>query len=240
MSALQVISFPKSGRTWLRVMLDDIGAVARFCHDGSDYREQRPFHELPPDKSAHCAKTVLLLVRDPRDAVVSGYFQVTRRLNMDVGSLSNFIRNPRYGIHKNCHFNILWFSAAHAIKRFGILTYEQMHNSPSVAVRAVAKFLGTNIDGETAETVTSNRSFERMQAAEATGGFTTCYGNILRPGNPEDRESFKVRRGVIGGYRDYLSESDRSCCEAILAETGYWSRLNDAMSLWNVCDRERN
>jgi hypothetical protein len=47
-----------------------------------------------------------------------------------------------------------------------------------------------------------------------------------------------VRRGVIGGYVDYLSEADLSYCEAVLAETGYWAQLDRAMSSWGF-DRLR-
>jgi hypothetical protein len=48
--------------------------------------------------------------------------------------------------------------------------------------------------------------FENMQKLEAAGAFDS---NILHPGDVRDPESFKVRRGKIGGYREYLSAEDQ-------------------------------
>ena len=48
--------------------------------------------------------------------------------------------------------------------------------------------------------------FENMQKLEAAGAFDS---KILRQGDVCDPESFKVRRGKVGGYREYLSTEDR-------------------------------
>jgi hypothetical protein len=101
-----VISFPKSGRTWLGVMLDDLEVRARYSHDGSDHRLRLPLSELRADKAQYAGATVLLMVRDPRDTVVSGYFQVTRRLGIPVPSMSDLIQSDCYGIRKICHFRL--------------------------------------------------------------------------------------------------------------------------------------
>ncbi len=49
--------------------------------------------------------------------------------------------------------------------------------------------------------------FENMQKLEAAGAFDS---NILHPGDVRDPESFKVRRGKVGGYREYLSAEDQN------------------------------
>ena len=52
-----------------------------------------------------------------------------------------------------------------------------------------------------------------MKKLEAAGAFDS---KILKPGNVTDPESFKVRRGKVGGYREYLTEDDqRYALEAI-------------------------
>jgi hypothetical protein len=48
--------------------------------------------------------------------------------------------------------------------------------------------------------------FSNMQKLEAAGVFDS---KILQPRDIHDPESFKVRRGKIGGYEDYLSTEDR-------------------------------
>jgi hypothetical protein len=59
MKALHVISFPKSGRTWLRVMLDDIGLNAKFSHDGADHILRCRLVDLQPDKSKYSALAII-------------------------------------------------------------------------------------------------------------------------------------------------------------------------------------
>jgi len=88
------------------------------------------------------------------------------------------------------------------------------------------------LDHQVAELIASNRAFARLRAAEASGELAHRYGPYLLPGDRNDGESFKVRRGVVGGYVDYLSEADQSYCESVLAETGYWSQADRAMSAW--------
>jgi hypothetical protein len=231
---LQIISFPKSGRTWLRVMLDDIGAQTGFTHDGSDHQLRLPLAALEADKSKYKGAKVLLLVRDPRDTAVSGYFQVTRRLKLEDVSVSDILRDERHGLRKICHFNLQWFAAATAWrkKQFRLLSYEQMHKMPAAALGEVAAFAGVALDPNIAELIASNRAFARLRAAEASGELAHRYGPYLLPGDRNDAESFKVRRGVIGGYVDYLSEADLSYCDSVLAETGYWAHMDRAMSAW--------
>ena len=43
---------------------------------------------------------------------------------------------------------------------------------------------------------------------------------VLRAKNPEDPESLKVRRGVVRGYVDYLSEEDIRYIDQVIAEVG--------------------
>ena len=92
-------------------MLDDLGIEAVYTHDGSSFEGHLSVANLDSDKTKFEAGLVLLMVRDPRDVVISGYFQVVRRLHLqtaDSMSISDFIRNPRYGIEKSVRFNLDW------------------------------------------------------------------------------------------------------------------------------------
>jgi len=46
-----------------------------------------------------------------------------------------------------------------------------------------------------------------MKKMEAAGAFDS---KILQPGDVRDPESFKVRRGKVGGYREYLLSDDQA------------------------------
>ena len=54
-----------------------------------------------------------------------------------------------------------------------------------------------------------------MQRKEARGEYSTLS---LTPADASDPESFKVRRGKIGGYADYLSEEDVAFMEVLCAD----------------------
>lgn len=47
--------------------------------------------------------------------------------------------------------------------------------------------------------------FENMKKMEAEDQLKT---NILRPGDPYDPDSFKVRNGEVGGYVNYFSDDE--------------------------------
>ena len=53
-----------------------------------------------------------------------------------------------------------------------------------------------------------------MRRLEEAG---TLRNNRLRPTIAGDPEAFKVRRGIVGGYRDYLSADDIGYAENHIA-----------------------
>jgi len=214
-------------------MLDDLRIRARYSHDSSDHRLRLPLSELRADKAQYAGATVLLMVRDPRDTVVSGYFQVTRRLGIPIPSMSDLIRSECYGIRKICHFHLQWFDAAPGMKRFAILRYEQLHVTPGPALATVAAFAGIPVNCDIANCVAENRTFARMRAAEVSGELAR-YGDAVRPRNVDDPDSFKVRRGKVGGYNDYFSEADSAYCDAVLTKSDYWARLLTATARWGL------
>lgn len=232
-----VVSYPKSGRTWLRVMLDDLGVEAAYTHDGAGYEDGASLATLHADKTRYAFTPVLLMVRDPRDVVVSGYFQVTRRLRLQSAasiSMSEFIRNAYYGIEKTARFNLHWFAAAHARPDVAILSYEDLHRNTELTLSAAARFAGHDIPAQTIGNVAARRSFAEMRKLEAAGAFSSRYGDALTPADPADAESYKVRRGIIGGHVDYLSRDDLGYCEGILGATRYFAELEAALALRSV------
>ena len=47
-----------------------------------------------------------------------------------------------------------------------------------------------------------------MKKMEQTGNVKQAYTYALSPGDPQNPNSFKVRKGQIGGYKDALSSED--------------------------------
>jgi Sulfotransferase domain len=229
---LQVISFPKAGRTWLRVMLDDLNIDAVYTHDGSGYEDHASIEMLNPDKAKYAAASVLLIVRDPRDIVVSGYFQVVRRLQLKIAasmSMATFVRSKRYGIEKVIHFYLQWFAAAPRISRVAIMQYEDLRTSTARTLLAVARFAGLEATPAVTAKIASSRSFTNMREREANGNFAARYGDALVPNDPSDPQSYKVRRGVVGGYVDYLSRKDIDYCDRVIDNADFFCQLHHAL-----------
>ena len=145
-----LISVPKSGRTWLRVILgkllcDRLSVPYRqllriselseaeglrrvdFTHDGTQMFEGLPLTFLERDKSAYRNCDVLFLTRDLRDLLVSCHFQATERIHVFDGPISSFIRHPCFGAEKILTFYAIWHEARRVPRSFTTLTYEGMH-----------------------------------------------------------------------------------------------------------------
>ena len=86
-----LVSFPKTGRTWLMHMIVEIqkrsesSVLIEETHDMSEIIIENGFRQDPnivfkfTDRFRYRRSKVLFLVRDPRDVIVSHYHQVTKR-----------------------------------------------------------------------------------------------------------------------------------------------------------------
>jgi hypothetical protein len=85
-----------------------------------------------------------------------------------------------------------------------VVRYEDMQSDPGKELKRVLEFLGVHgvADAHVREAVQFG-DFENMRSLESAGALRS---GRLRPRDPSDVESFKTRRGVVGGYRDYLEE----------------------------------
>lgn len=211
-----VVSFPKSGRTWLRVMLDRLGVHLTYTHDHSGYLEKIPASDLSSDKSEFSNKKIILLVRDPRDTAVSGYFQCTKRHFLFDGSMSAFLRDPIFGIEKILRFQSLWEHESNKLPSFMVVRYEDLHTSPLVQLQRILQFVGEKKRESTIQSVIEFAQFQNMQKLEKKGYFRALYSNKLVPKNTQDVESYKVRKGKTGGFYEYFSKEDIAYCHELL------------------------
>jgi hypothetical protein len=234
-----VISYPKAGRTWLRVMmaralkeligLDELTMLEEnrivagegmlptlFTHDGASNTEGRRWQDLETNKSRYRGRKVVYLTRDPRDVVVSCFFEATRRKNLFQGTMSEFIRSDNYGIRKIVTFNRIWHAAQDVPDAFLPVHYEDLHVAPREVLRGVLAFMGVSCpDDGPLDHAVEYASFPNLRKMEQEGEFPS---KKLCPGKSDDAESFKVRKGKVGGFVEYLSPEDRAFVDTVVRD----------------------
>lgn len=236
-----VISHPKSGRTWLRVMLEQAGlGGVRFSHAGSTEEACIAASAFSAGVRFWSRKRILLLIRDPRDTVVSFYFQATRRSRVYSGEFAGFLRDPRFGIERIMQFNLLWLRERRRFADFIVLAYEDLHAEPSVALRKASAFLcGRQLLEPEMRRAVRLSAFDEMRLLELSGAGAAHWGVRLTPGDPADPESFKTRRGVVGGWRDYFTAQDEAYAADLLDRYDYVSHVDAARQTGNAADHQR-
>lgn len=241
-----VVSIPKSGRTWVRAFLcayfckragqpftlepekyglSEIPHIV-YTHDVFEQRTKADLWDrvrgkyLVPASELRRAK-IILLARDPRDAFVSHYVQLVRRSadtpnELKQKTLSELLRDDAFGIGAIVDTMNRWLKEFGRRKNFLLVTYEALRADPAKTFPTLLAALGeTPPDRDAFAHALAFSEFENMKRLEAAGAFDS---KILRPGDVTDPESFKVRRGKIGGYKEYLSEKDQRYVAEVLKQ----------------------
>lgn len=227
-----VLSIGKSGRTWLRVLINKylslqycipfgLGDLSKhntnipsivysheiWLHLTDASWIQRIFGEYVIPDNILFNKKIILLSRDPRDIVVSLYYQKTRRSNKKIAcEISEFIKHKQYGIHNIVNVLNIWHQRLQKHPKCLLIRYEDMRQDILVELIKVLDFIGIeNIDIDVIKEAIAFADFDNMKKLEGKGEFKS---SILMPTNPSDPNSFKVREGKVGGYIRHFSESD--------------------------------
>lgn len=225
-----IISYPKCGRTWLRTLIgkylcekykfpdkfalypnkitsniSDVNSIF-FTHDGSNVKSSRKYKNLSLDKSKYQNTKIIFLIRNVKDLLVSCYFHAKKRVKIFEGEISEFIRSDNHGIKKIIRFYNIWYKNKAVPENFLIIKYEDLHKNPTVVLKETLKFIGIKRPKKKLiEKAIRFSSFKNMKKMEKEDFFES---RKLRPGNKEDEESYKVRKGKVHGYTEYLSDKD--------------------------------
>ena len=235
-----VVSYPKTGRTWLRVMIGQFlaGRIGKgqdvlldtyaitelagvkktlFTHDGPFLLfSGAPYNELAFNESSYRGRDVVFIIRDIRDTLVSSYFQESQRMHTYSGSISDFLRDDVFGVRRIVTFYNLWYQNRALPRSFLLARYEDMHADPVAVLAEVVKALGVaDASPEALQQAVAYASFDNMKKMETSGVFRDP---MMQPGKAGSGESFKVRRGKIGGYTDYMGPEDLAYVQQVVEE----------------------
>lgn len=243
------ISIGKSGRTWLRVMinkyislaydvpfsLDDLSSRddsipsilythEMWRHYGSTLREKILGKYIVPDNILS-TKKVVLLYRDPRDVIVSLYFHIFRmrslRKRMSRKKNNDLILMDLVAGKKNRMAQIVqvlngWRKRLEGHTDCLWISYEDLMKETTKNFMEVLRHIDLDIiNQDIAEKAIEFGKFENMKKMEAEDQFKT---NILGPGNLSDPDSYKVRKGEVGGYVNYFNEEELRYLNTTIAD----------------------
>jgi hypothetical protein len=172
-------------------------------------------------------RKVILLYRDPRDVVVSLYFQITKRSRKRFtkdrfnGSISELIRHKKYGIYNIIKVLNIWEQRLKDHQDCLWMSYENMKKDTRAELTRVLTFAGIeNISDKLVDEAIAFSAFENMKRMEQKGEFNKA---ALKPGKLDDPNSFKVREGKVGGYIRYFSKEEvKYLDEAVLTLSDHY------------------
>jgi len=222
-----LVSYPKSGRTWLRYLLScyfaesarlgfepDLTSTFRVLpnFDRDPVRGIDAFvgrtgdaalplilvSHLPYRERLFLDRPVLFLVRDPRDVIVSAYFHATRHKKSFSGDMAAFLDEPKYGMAALTGYLNGWAAGLEG-RPHHLISYEHLLAEPLAAVAGILAFLGVEPEGDILARAVAAAQFDRMRDKERDGGI---------PGHDYDRnddQSLRMRSGKAGAFGEWLS-----------------------------------
>lgn len=231
-----LISFPKCGRTWLRVIVGKIihdqyglnDPTLQFLTPEQVQRAGLPRLYISHDTTFQTAlvregtigerykdKRVILLIRDVRDALVSLYHHMHNRREVFTGSLYQFLRSEDLGARRAVEFYRDWHMHHKSLPHFLLLRYEDLHRNTRDVIRKTLAFLEIeDVTDSIVDRAIENGGLDSMRRLELSRSFSS---QALRPMKSTNVDALKVRKGMIGGYRDEMTEADLSYIESVVA-----------------------
>jgi len=237
-----IISFPKSGRTFVRAMLSRLfqrrfgiderrllefplllraqANVPRllFTHAGD---AMRTAGEIKVKRRDFAGRRVVLLARHPGDVAASRYHHLKHRSRdrarrrLAERPLDEFVWTEQGGIPAIVHFLNQWAELARRRKNVGIVRYEDFLSDPHATLRDLTTKLGLEADEADVADATEFGALGNLKKREREGYFRSSR---LRAAKKGDDASYKVRSGSSGGYRNQLKPENAAKVEAFIAE----------------------
>ena len=156
---------------------------------------------------------VIVLTRDPRDIATT---IIARRHALRPASegaapshhLESLIDAERAGLATLAATQHHWISAAHTFGSAHIVTYEHLHADPHLEIGRLLTFLSMDASADRVARIAHASRFAALRDAEDTGRL-----GLRLPANPLKRI---IRRGIPGGFRDYLTSSALTQAQRII------------------------
>lgn len=181
------------------------GPVIFSTHDWSETTAEKRLPVSPhlmsayPLRLRYAGRRVLMLIRDPRDTIVSSYYQATRRAfrPLPFADIDSYVLDPLYGFPRLIRFYQIWNFNRRLPAHFKLVRYEDLRRDGVEVLRSICDFVGLRgLDREVVAGIYAACTLDRVREMEMSGA-----ADLSRF---EGAEALKARRGVVGGFRDEL------------------------------------
>jgi hypothetical protein len=226
-----VVGYPKCGNTWFGIMLRKALTLAYRLDDAklrrvlSDWRPSRlltgvpaigvthhmprfnveNYREMTLDVSAFRGRKVVLLIRDPRDMLVSLYMHNVYRETTPLydGEIDSIVYSEVYGIEKFLKYYGIWYRERALLGGLLLVRYEDLWHDTEAVLREALTFLGVpGVSDALVREAVAYGGFENMRQLEVTNALRLV---TLEPSPHRRDEAFQVRKGIIGDHVNHLS-----------------------------------
>ena len=224
------ISYPKSGRTWLKLLvaaylsqfikqgtryIENLEKLCRlahvprliFNHSGSSLNRMyiNSFNNEDQIKRFKSV-SVIFLTRNLEDIIVSSYYQAKFRHKQYNGSFHEFLRDDMFGVKRVIRFYQMWDVLRLDCSRFHMISYEALHENTALTLSEVLIFLGIKEPHQGAiDNAVVFCQFDNLQTLEKKRQFKN---HSFRAMDTENIASYKFRKGAVGGSLEEYSDED--------------------------------
>jgi hypothetical protein len=166
-------------------------------------------------------KPTLLIARNPCDIAVSWFFQFTKRQSAAKQELINhfvdtpidkrtigmwdFVRHSDIGLPSLVEYLNTWERNLASLDNSLIIRYEDLRAQTAETLRRVVTLMGDEFSDTDIQEAVEFGSFDNLRKLESKGFFKQGGMSLRNPGDPN---SFKVRRGKVGGFSDYFNPQE--------------------------------
>jgi estrone sulfotransferase len=208
-----LVSFPRSGNTWMRLLLCNLISLREWEGKKVDFSLLNktmpelgvnnllapwPYATIPRVVKTHRsysapfrANRSIGIIRDPRDVMVSFYHYSKDRKGLYRGDFSNFIRNPRFGLESWFRHYLSWRD------HFTLtMTYEQMKEDTLREFHRVLDVLNVSYSEDMIREAVQRSNLASIREAEKSASL------------PENGQAIFARSGVSRQWPSYFSEQD--------------------------------
>jgi len=186
------VSFPKSGRTWVKTILEEyvreLYGIQEFQYEKyAPWLRTGVYRNIPRMVwvHPHCQQVqmtetydlmdrlrqqrVVVITRNPADVVVTYYYRMRKRMQDKRSlslSLAEFIRHEELGIHRIVDFTNAWATANDRFQHFLLLRFEDVCELPIHEMKRFLLFLDIPLDESLLSSIIQSTSDTTTTAIE--------------------------------------------------------------------------